>query len=361
MNEVNGTWGKAEEVPGITTLNIDRGAFIYSVSCATPGDCSAGGSYLDGSGNVQAFVVNELDGTWGNAEEVPGTATLNVTGQAQVYSVSCSSAGNCSAGGSYQNNSFQAFVVNEINGTWGNAEEVPGTATLNEGGGASTGSVSCAVAGDCSAVGGYANSSGNFEPFVVNEHDGKWQKAEEVPGIASMSRGGAGVESLACASSGSCSAGGYYENKSRTQAQAFVVNEVAGTWDPAEEVPGTANLNTGGNAQISAVSCVSAGNCSAGGFYETKYPREEAFVVNERAGTWGKAEEVPGMANFERRRLCDRQLEFHALPHVGAQPAATTQRTLATPSPLSSTLFSSVTQTSPSLPTITMGVPVGVS
>jgi len=41
-------------------------------------------------------------GTWGTAREVPGTAALNNTGgDAATNSVSCASSGNCSAGGSY--------------------------------------------------------------------------------------------------------------------------------------------------------------------------------------------------------------------------------------------------------------------
>ena len=38
-------------------------------------------------------------GTWGKAKEVPGTATLNTGGGAWIISLSCASAGNCSAGG----------------------------------------------------------------------------------------------------------------------------------------------------------------------------------------------------------------------------------------------------------------------
>ncbi|HEY2080324.1 MAG TPA: hypothetical protein VGH53_28690, partial [Streptosporangiaceae bacterium] len=38
-------------------------------------------------------------------------------------------------------------------------------------------------------------------------------------------------------------------------------------WGKAQEVPGTAALNTGHRAGISSVSCASAGNCSAGGVY----------------------------------------------------------------------------------------------
>ena len=62
-------------------------------------------------------------GTWGHAEEVPGTAALNIGGYAEIRSVSCASAGNCSAGGLYSDSSghWQAFVVSQVNGTWGKA------------------------------------------------------------------------------------------------------------------------------------------------------------------------------------------------------------------------------------------------
>ena len=91
-------------------------------------------------------------GTWGTAREVPGTAALNHF-YAQVNSLSCASAGNCSAGGSYTDSSLysQAFVASEVNGTWHTAREVPGTAALNQGGQAAVNSVSCASAGNCAS------------------------------------------------------------------------------------------------------------------------------------------------------------------------------------------------------------------
>jgi hypothetical protein len=57
-----------------------------------------GGLYVDSYGGVQAFVVDESGGSWGAAEEVPGLAALNAGGWASVSSVSCPSAGNCAAG-----------------------------------------------------------------------------------------------------------------------------------------------------------------------------------------------------------------------------------------------------------------------
>ena len=300
VNETSGTWGKAEEVPGTASLNAGGDAEVNSLSCSPAGNCSAGGSYEDASGHYQAFVVNETSDTWGEAEEVPGTAVLNAGGSDAVDSLSCGSPGNCGAGGSYRDASdhVQAFVVNERSGAWGKAEEVPGTAVLNAGGEATINSLSCRSLGDCSAGGSYKDASGHTQVFVINETSGAWGKAEEVPGMAVLNAGGsAGVNSLSCRSAGNCSAGGYYDDASG-HIQAFVVNERSGTWGNGEEVPGTAVLNAGGDAWVNSLSCSSTGNCSAGGSYKDASGHYQAFVVNETSGAWGKAEEVPGTASL---------------------------------------------------------------
>ena len=162
-----GTWGTAIEVPGTATLNTSR-AEIQSVSCGSAGNCSAGGGYTDSSGHFQAFVVSQVNGKWGTAKEV--AAALNTSGSAEINSVSCASAGNCSAGGQLDSSGHvQAFVVSQVNGTWGKAKEVPGTAALSTGGGAATNSVSCATAGNCSAGGYYTDSSGHGQAFVASQ------------------------------------------------------------------------------------------------------------------------------------------------------------------------------------------------
>lgn len=173
--ETSGTWGAAQEVPGSAKLNAAKSANLYSVSCASPGNCSAGGSYASSSLNDsyrnQAFVVNETGGKWGNAEEVPGTAALNAKNNAQVNVVSCPSAGNCSAGGYYTDAHFktQAFVVDESGGKWGTAKEVAGSGKLNAGGYAQVASLSCASASNC-AAGGYVQTAGiEPEDFVVTK------------------------------------------------------------------------------------------------------------------------------------------------------------------------------------------------
>ena len=187
-----GTWGAAQEVPGTAALNQGGYAAVLSVSCASAGNCSAGGLYFDSPGSDQAFVAEEVNSTWQAASEVPGTAALNQGGDARVGSVSCASAGNCAAGGFYIDRSghYQAFVASEVNGSWHMAVEAPGTATLNQAGHAGVGSVLCASAGNCSAGGWYTDISGHLQAFVASETSGTWHAAKEVPGTAALNHGG---------------------------------------------------------------------------------------------------------------------------------------------------------------------------
>jgi hypothetical protein len=98
-SEVNGTWHDAKEVPGLATLNQYGHAPVVSMSCASAANCGAGGSYMDSVGHTQSFVVSAVNGTWHTAIEMPGTATLNKGPTAQVNSVSCGAAGDCSSHG----------------------------------------------------------------------------------------------------------------------------------------------------------------------------------------------------------------------------------------------------------------------
>ncbi len=287
-----GSWGQAKEVAA--ALNTGGTAAINSVSCASAGNCGAGGYYTDSSGNLQAFVVNEATGTWRPATEV--AAALNTLGVAEIKSVSCASAGNCSAGGYYSNSRLQAaFVVNEANGIWSPATKV--AAALNVGGSARVQSLSCASAGNCSAGGYYTDGSGRQQAFAVNEANGIWGTATEVAAALST-QANAAVNSVSCASAGNCSAGGYYNNNldgMHGHSQAFVVNEANGTWGTAKEV--AAALNTLRAGVVNVVSCASAGNCSAGGYYTDSSARQQAFAVNEANGTWRAATEVAAALN----------------------------------------------------------------
>jgi hypothetical protein len=126
---------------------------------------------MDSSSLDDPLVVSEVNGTWHNAIRVPGMTVLTRHIFGTVLSVSCSSAGNCSAGGWYTDRSdhLQPFVASDVNGTWHNAVKVPGIATLNRGGDAVINSMSCGSRGNCSGLGSYADSSKRYQLFVVSK------------------------------------------------------------------------------------------------------------------------------------------------------------------------------------------------
>ncbi len=292
--ETNGRWGKATPVRGIAKLNpSDVGGEVASISCGAPGDCAAGGSTSDRHFGEQAYVVSETNGRWGKAMKVPGMATFADSGQSAVESISCVAVGECTAGGysTDRRGTPQAVVVTETHGRWGKAIELPGTATLDvgnrDGAAAGVDSLSCVSAGDCAAGGFYTDRRGLVQLFVASETNGRWGKAIEVPGIATL-RGGLGGDraiSISCAAAGDCAAGGYYTNHRRIW-EAFVIGETNGRWRRGIQVPGTATRNIGG-AQVLSVSCGAAGDCAAGGTaHLSGYSQGRAFVVNETNGTW---------------------------------------------------------------------------
>ena len=126
--ERNGRWGTAIEVPGLEALNKGGTAEVSSVSCASAGNCAAGGDYMGVGDNEQGFVVSERHGVWGQAIEVPGLGALAFRPDAGAGPVSCASPGNCAAGGNYEDKNYNVhgFVAIERHGRWGKAIEVPG-------------------------------------------------------------------------------------------------------------------------------------------------------------------------------------------------------------------------------------------
>jgi hypothetical protein len=279
----HGRWGTAVEVPGRGTLD-NGGVAVISVSCGSAGSCAAGGDYTDRRGIGQGFVAVERGGRWGTAIEVPGLGALNKGGDtenqlsAEVQSVSCGAAGSCAAGGGYWDSrgQSQGFVVSLRHGHWGKAIEVPGLGGLSKGWDAWVFSVSCGPAGTC-AAGGYDDSSG----FVAVERDGRWGTATGVPGLAALDKGGfAAVISVSCGPAGSCAAGGDYTDRSQ-HSQGFVAVERDGRWGTATGVPGLGALNAGGQAGVSSLSCGPAGTCVAGGSYWDRHHRSHGYVASQ--------------------------------------------------------------------------------
>jgi hypothetical protein len=291
------SWGEAREVPGTAALNAGGNAAVNTVSCWRPGDCAAGGFYTDASGHQQAFVADEGGGVWGRAQEVPGTATLNAGGGAQVVAVSCAPRGGCSAGGYYRDSkgNQQAFVVSQSGGRWGRAEEVPGTAKLNVGGLAMVSSISCPSAGNCAAGGTYqtynppGSGYNSYQAYVVSERDGRWAKAETVPGIVALfppPDENNHVTSVSCASAGNCTAGGFWWGACHNGSPCpygFVVSLVNSRWQRL--------VQPKGGEAVHSVSCWHAGDCTAAGWSQAVAAGSpiHGFSETQAKGRWGRA------------------------------------------------------------------------
>ncbi len=245
-----GTPGAPVRIPGLDALDKGRSSTITSISCPRDGYCVVGGTFRDATGRDQAFVASQRDGHWGNAEPVPGLAALNTGGGrefrawgATLAQLACGRPGDCAAGGWYldvRDSAYtQAWVAAEVNGRWRKAIPVPGapqrradgTARVNAGpdcgsplscalGDSAVNGVSCTTARGCAAGGFFTTGGpGNWTStaFTITEHGGTWSRATQLPGLKALNVGrSAGVAALSCAPAGGCGViGDYAATRSR--------------------------------------------------------------------------------------------------------------------------------------------------
>jgi hypothetical protein len=352
IDETGGLWGAAQDVPLVPQLNTGGTADVLTVACLAAGECGAGGFYRDAtglegflgsevggtwdgslelpgsggdaqidaeacpafarcvvggyigdtSGNRQPFVDEQSAGTWPTAAPVPGN--LNKGSLGEVTSISCTSLGSCVAGGFYTDakSGRQGFVVTQAEGDWGPMHNVAGS--LNKGENAQVSQVSCGVSTKlesiitCAAVGYYTASNGQGQAFTATMANGKWGPAVQVPGSAALNKGGfAELTSVSCPTAGNCTAGGSYA-AAKTSTEPLVVTEKNGTWGKTAGVPGAANLNTGQDMSVTAVSCVSPGLCSATGDFRTSKHSEGVWAASQNGGRWGQAGTIPGLSGL---------------------------------------------------------------
>jgi hypothetical protein len=305
-------WGSGSTavLPANAATGKQQIVSLNSVSCASAGNCSAVGGYVDSSGNTQGVLMTETAGIWASGVEatLPSDAAANP--HVSLDLVSCASAGNCSAVGGYAEGSGngQLLLLTEADGVWeaGVAAVLPANARAGGGG---LDAVSCASAGNCGAVGFYADSSKNLEPLVLSEEAGRWATGVQakLPANAATSKQSAPLDSVSCASPGNCSAvGGYFDKSGNSQA--LLLNEKAGRWRTGVEAKPPANAAAthkyaGETVLLLAVSCASAGNCSAVGSYcavsncnrfgkGSRSSGEQGLLLTEAAGRWTRGVEA---------------------------------------------------------------------
>ena len=314
--------------PGSTTLG--------SVSCGRSGVCAAVGSYQSGLRQQQGFLLMGRAGAWHQGRAVVPLDGAQGTGSVNLTSVSCPAEGRCGLVGDFGDPSGDqqglalgpvpngqltapevalpdrggpwGVVLQDVScggtgscvavGGFGNPEgaTLPTLATLSEGewiveqaplpagalpgSEATLGTVSCPSPGNCSALGSYTGPGDQQETFTLDQSSGSWGAPTEVTMANGQGAAGLSLTSMSCPSAGNCAAVGYYSRPGALFVHAYVVDETGGVWGPLQEVtvPGNAS-----DSRLGAVSCASAGNCGAVG-YATTGSATEPLAVDETAG-----------------------------------------------------------------------------
>jgi hypothetical protein len=340
VDQTNGVWDSAQPISGLAPLTGGSSVTVDSVSCGSPGNCAVAGSVYapyPTSGSTHAlrpFVVSQTDGTWGTADVLPPAVTGMGVGAGKLSPVSCSAPGDCVAGG-YDASDYQttmAEVVEETNGTWGAPAPLTGAPAYDQ-----VRSVSCPAPGEC--VAGLGSTSKGYAAALATESGGTWS-VQAVPGLSALAVGQeySAVDSASCPSAGNCTAAGQFSSPAGADelfvvteqngiwglasglrqgptvvsgsvvagtqlplscgapgdcalaSEGMIADEVNGTWAGGDTSPGLP-LAAGGTV-VTAVSCRSAGNCSAGGYTDSYTQVMDAFVISEVNGVWGKAVRV---------------------------------------------------------------------
>jgi glucosylceramidase len=272
-----GTWTSTEAAPLPADAYSPPVAGLESVSCAGAGSCVVAGSYFDTTRVDQGLLETLSDGKW-TATKAPPPAAARSYGKPGVAlsSVSCVSVGRCFVVGSYGDPlgpSEQGLLETLSDGKW-TATEAPLPADANRSLTAALGTVSCASAGSCVAAGFYNATSVIGQGLLETLSDGKWT-ATEAPLPADANRDFvASLGQVSCAVAGNCVAVGLYNYNPGPKTgnwlgQGLLETLSDGTWTATKApLPADASSYSYPNADLYSVSCAGAGSCVAVGSYD---------------------------------------------------------------------------------------------
>ena len=192
--------------------------------------------------------------------------------------------------------------------------------------------MACASAGNCSAVGYYADSSGRGQVLLLTETSG--EVGDRGRGVAARKRR---HEPGGPARVGVVRLGGELHRRRQLRGQlgppsgAAVDRERQGAWATGVEASLPANARTGPATGLVSVSCASAGNCTAVGNYDVRSGNFQGLLLTETSGTWATGvEAVPAR---KRRHEPGRPASSRcrAARRGTAPPSATTRTPQRTP------------------------------
>jgi hypothetical protein len=276
--------------------------YLPTLSCVSAGNCVAGGGYNNAKGDETGLILTETKGVWKAPTSLKAPSGAAASPGLTIEGLSCGAIGNCAAVGDYQDQAgnIEGFVANEVGNVWRVATTLalPANALVT-GQDAYVRSVICSSSGNCSAVGGYldndATASRNVG-FDVTETNGTWQRAAEITfATATNFNPSVTMSQLACSSTGNCSGVGDFIDVNDVS-QGFVIAQVRGVWTEATTVTLPANASAFAGVTLSEDACAKT-SCAVLGTYFTSTGALEALSASESNGTWRRAIELTMPSN----------------------------------------------------------------
>ncbi len=187
--------------------------FMSDVSCPVTGWCVADGQYADASGTMHLFAEMLSNGSW-HATTLPLTG-LNPAADASalpgVSSMTCPAEGACVIVGAYTANSVSQPLTERLAGGGWQAQTAPVDTLSPAGSMGQLFDVSCSSSGACTAVG---NTDGGQGDLVEKLSGGSWvASSPSLAGLTPKAAGGGSLSNVSCPSSGTCTAVGSYEDQ----------------------------------------------------------------------------------------------------------------------------------------------------
>jgi hypothetical protein len=285
----HGTW-HAAKAPVPNNAATDPGVLLNAVACPAEGKCFAVGSYIDTSTDTTGLIETLAHGKWTPTRaSVP--ANSHTPQNADLLSVTCHAVGSCVAIGYYTDSSAQrqGLIENLSNGMWTHTRApLPANADTDEQTVNLT-AVTCPANGSCIAVGQYIYlDTGNtaFAGVIETLHGGGWTptKAPLPAGHAQFPT--VALDSVACGAGGWCVAVGQYPNT--TADEALIDTLSHGTWT-ARTAPLPVAISHGEDpeASLRSVACPTSGSCTAVGNFLKGNDGDTALLVDTLSrGKW---------------------------------------------------------------------------
>jgi hypothetical protein len=257
--------GTAWSIVSSPNAELSSDNVLYGLTCTGASDCWAVGYYLVSAtaGSEEPLylaLIEHYDGTsWSVVEAAPPFPDNVVGGIVNVLqSVSCISASDCTAVGNYLSpTDFFQTLVEHYDGTLWTVATSPNPDTTKDN---FLYSVTCAAGSGCRAVGDIGSTlAGGFQT-LIEENTGSGWIVVASPAIDS---GQNGLFAVTCPGANDCWATGTYNNG--TTYQTLIEHYDGASW----ALISSPNASSDQANVLSSVTCSSAINCRASGYYST--------------------------------------------------------------------------------------------